>query len=310
MRLGVTVGLGLRSESVIDGLTERVKALASLGLATAWMPAGWGLDPLTALAVAGRDTSGIELGTAIMQTWPRHPVALAQQALTADDALRGRLTLGVGASHEVMMSQGLGLPFERPVRHTREYLAVLGPLLARQPARFRGEVFRVDAQLLTRDNGHVVPVLLAALGPAMLALAGAATSGTITSWAGPRTVADFVVPAISAAASEAGRPSPRVVVGLPIGLTTDPETLRGRLAGQTDFYESLPSYQALREREGVSALAELAIFGDEADLDAALRRLADGGATDFAAQLLPLDDETAMRTTRYLADRSATFATG
>ena len=107
-----------------------------------------------------------------------------------------------------------------------------------------------------------------------------------------------------------GRPAPRVVVGLPIGLTTDPEGLRDRLAGQTGFYESLPSYQALREREGVSALAELAIFGDEARLDAALRRLVDGGATDFAAQLLPLDQDTAARTTRYLADRSATFPTG
>lgn len=310
MQLGVTVGLGLRSESAIDGLAIRVETLASLGLATAWMPAGSGFDPLTALAVAGRGAAGIELGTAVMQTWPRHPAALAQQALTADDALRGRLTLGVGASHEVMMRHDLGLPFERPVRHTREYLAVLGPLLARQPARFRGEVFRVDTQLLTRDTGHVVPVLLAALGPAMLALAGTATNGTITSWAGPRTVADFVVPAISAAASAACRAAPRVVVGLPIGLTSDPETLRGRLAGQTDFYESLPSYQALREREGVSALAELAIFGDEAHLDAALRRLADGGATDFAAQLLPLDEDTAARTTRYLADRSATFTTG
>jgi 5,10-methylenetetrahydromethanopterin reductase len=305
VRIGITVGLGLRSEATIDDLTQRVQALASLGFASAWMPSGSGFDPLTALPVAGRGTTGIELGTAIMPTWPRHPAALAQQALTADDALHGRLTLGVGASHEVMMSRDLGLPFERPVRHTREYLAVLGPLLAREPVRFRGEVFGVDTRLLIRDNGHVVPVLLAAMGPAMLALAGTATTGTITSWAGPRTIADFAVPAITAAAAAAGRPAPRVVAGLPIALTSDPGALRARLAAQAGFYESLPTYQAARAREGVAALADLAIFGDEAHLDAALGRLADGGATDFAAQLLPLDEEVAARTTAYLADRAA-----
>jgi 5,10-methylenetetrahydromethanopterin reductase len=310
VRIGITVGLGLRSESTIDGLTERIETLAALGLATAWMPSGSGFDPLTALPVAGRGTAGIELGTAVMPTWPRHPAALAQQARTADDALRGRLTLGVGASHEVMMSHDLGLPFDRPVAHTREYLAVLGPLLAGKAARFEGDVFRVDTRLLIRDNGHVVPVVLAALGPAMLALAGTATTGTITSWAGPRTIADFIVPAITAAADAAGRPAPRVVVGLPIGLTGDPDGLRARLARHTGFYESLPTYQATRAREGVPALADLAIFGDEAHLDAALRRLADGGATDFAAQLLPLDENLAARTTRYLADRAGTPVTG
>jgi 5,10-methylenetetrahydromethanopterin reductase len=308
VQIGMTVGLGLRSESAIDGLAGRLEDLAALGFASAWMPAGSGFDPLTALAAAGRRTSGIELGTAIMPTWPRHPAALAQQALTADDALNGRLTLGIGASHEVMMSHDLGLPFDRPLRHTREYLAVLGPLLAREPALFRGDVFSVDTRLLIRGRGAAVPVILAAMGPAMLALAGTATTGTITSWAGPHSIADFVVPAIGAAAAAAGRPAPRVIVGLPIALTSDPDALRGRLAAQTGFYESLPTYQAARAREGVAALADLAIFGDEARLDAALGRLADGGATDFAAQLLPLDEDVAARTTSYLADRAAAFA--
>jgi F420-dependent oxidoreductase-like protein len=284
MRMGMTVGLGLRSETSVDGLAARLESLAAAGFASAWMPAGSGFDPLTALAAAGRGTS-----------------ALAQQALTADDALGGRLTLGVGASHEVMMSGELGLPFDRPLRHTREYLAVLAPLLAREPSRFRGEVFRVDTRLMIRGGGAAVPLVLAALGPGMLALAGAATTGTITSWAGPRTISDFVVPAISAAAAAAGRPSPRVIVGLPIALTSDPDALRARLAAQTGFYDSLPAYQATRAREGVAAVADLAIFGDEAYLDAALGRLADGGATDFAAQLLPLDEELAARTTSYLA---------
>ena len=226
MRIGMTVGLGLRSESTMDSLASRVEALAAQGFATVWMPCGSGFDPLTALPVAGRATAGIELGTAIMPTWPRHPAALAQQALTADDALRGRLTLGIGASHEVMMSHDLGIPFEQPARHTREYLSVLGPLLASEPACFRGEVFSVETQLLIRRGARVVPVLLAAMGPAMLRLAGAATTGTITSWTGPRTIADFIVPAISAAAQAAARPAPRIVVGLPIGLTADPDGLR------------------------------------------------------------------------------------
>ena len=302
MRLGITVGLGDRSETTIAGLAGRVRALEAQGFATVWMPTGAGFDPVTALAVAGQGTTAIELGTAVVQTWPRHPVALAQQALTAQAAADGRFTLGIGVSHQVMMTGGLGIPFDRPVRHTREYLRVLEPLLAGTPASVSGDVFNVHTELAVCHE-RAVPVLLAALGPAMLALAGAAATGTITSWAGPRTLAGHIVPAITAAAAEAGRPAPRVVAGLPIALTRDPDALRERLAAQAVFYESLPSYRAMLGKEGVAAPADVAILGDEPVLDAALGRLAAAGATDFAAQLLPIGGSHAARTVEYLASR-------
>lgn len=304
MRIGVTVGLGEHSETDICGLLKRVKELEARGFPTVWMPTGPGFDPVTALAVAGAQTSTIELGSAVVPTWPRHPVALAQQALTAQAAAGGRFTLGVGISHQVMMTGALGLPYDRPLRHIREYLEVINPLVGGSPVSFRGEVYNVSVELSVSNAVGAVPVVLAAMGPAMLRLAGTATAGTITSWVGPRTLADHIVPTIESAAAAAGRVAPRVVVGLPIALTHDPEQVRDRLADQAAVYATLPSYRAMLAREGAAGPADVALCGDEAALDAGLDRLRNAGATDFAAQLLPLGIESvAARTIEYLASR-------
>jgi F420-dependent oxidoreductase-like protein len=303
VKIGITVGLGARAERTIDGLADRARHLEDVGFDSIWMPTAFGMDALTAIAAFGRSTTRVELGTAVVPTFPRHPVVMAQQALTTQSAVGGRFTLGIGLSHKVMVEDGLGIPYERPAAHMREYLAVLAPLLAGQPVRVEGELYRVEAAVTVADAAPV-PLVVAAMGPAMLALAGRLADGTITSWVGPRTLGEHVVPTITAAAGDAGRPAPRVLVGLPIVLTGDPDAVRATLAEQAAWYGTLPAYRAVFDREGAAGPADVAIVGDEAALDAGLGRLADAGATDFVAQPLSAGPGSVERTLEYLAARA------
>jgi 5,10-methylenetetrahydromethanopterin reductase len=302
VKISVTVGLGARADSTIDGLVARAKQMEALGFHGIWMPTAFGFDAITALAVVGRETPRLEIGTAVVPTFPRHPVVMAQQALTAQACIGGRFTLGIGLSHKVMMEDQLGLPYEQPARHMREYLAVLAPLLRGEAASFKGELYRVEAGLTA--GAATVGLVVAAMGPAMLKLAGAMTDGTITSWVGPRTFAGHIVPAITAAAQEAGRPAPRIIAGLPIVLTDDADAAREQLAPQVAWYNTLPAYRAMLDREGVDNPVDVALIGDEAALDAALARLAEAGVTEFAAQVTSAGPGTAARTLEYLAGRA------
>jgi 5,10-methylenetetrahydromethanopterin reductase len=242
----------------------------------------FGLDALTALAVVGSQVPGIELGTAVVPTYPRHPVVLAQQALTVATAVGGRLALGIGLSHKIVIEDRYGLSFDRPARHMREYLSILLPLLEGQPADFRGETMRAAVTLTTPRPGRV-PVLLAALGPRMLELAGRRTDGTVLWMTGPATVRDYIVPAISKAAAEAGRPGPRVVCLLPVCVTDDPDGARARAARVFAIYGQLPSYRAMLDREGAEGPGDVAIVGSEDEVAAQIRALDQAGVTDFVA---------------------------
>ena len=279
------IGVSLREPSGPDpmsGLREQVRQAADEGFGSAWMNNIFGLDALTALAVAGNQVSGIELGTAVVPTYPRHPAALAQQALTAAAACGGRLVLGIGLSHKIVIEDMYGYDFGQPVRHMREYLAVLLPLLARRPASFTGVTVRANIGLTTPGEGRV-PVLLAALGTQMLRLAGQQADGTILWMTGPATVRDHVVPVITEAAAAAGRPAPRVVCMLPVCVTSDPDAARNRAARLFAIYGQLPSYRAMLDREGAAGPGDVAIVGDEDAVGAQISALAEAGVTDFVA---------------------------
>jgi F420-dependent oxidoreductase-like protein len=302
MEIGITVGLGSRSESTIDGLSERVEDAEKRGFASAWSTNAFGFDAMTALAAAARHTKTIELGTAVVPTYPRHPVVMAQQALTVQSASNGRFTLGIGLSHTTMITDALGLPFDSPAKHMREYLEVMNPLLEGRPATVDGDLYKVRARVTAGDVAPV-PVVVAALGPLMLRLAGALAAGTITSWVGPRTLDEYMVPRITKAAANAGRPAPRIVVGLPIGIASDPDAARAKFSPQVAGYGMLPSYRAMFDHEGVDDPAEVAIFGDEKELEMQLKRIEDAGATDFAAQVVSTEPGAASRTLEFLASR-------
>ena len=297
MRIGMMVG-----PRDIDGLVVRARELEEQGFDSLWMPNIFGLDAIGALTVTGRETERIELGTAVVPTYPRHPVAMAQQALTAQAASRGRFTLGIGLSHRFVIEDMFGLSFERPARHMRDYLGVLTPLLRGEEAKHGGETYRVHATLDV-PGASPVPLLLAAMGDRMLALAGAQADGTSLWMTGPATIADHIAPKLRASAERAGRDAPRIVAAFPIALTSDPDGARERVAASLAGYGSLPSYRAMLDREGAGGPGDLAILGDERALDAALDRLREAGVSDFSASIMPVDPDAAGRTLAYLISR-------
>ena len=257
---------------------------------------------LTVIAMAGMQTHRIELGTAVVPTYPRHPVALAQQALTAQVATGGRLTLGIGVSHRSTIEGWLGLPYNRPARHMEEYLSVLRPLLYESSVDFHGREFRVAGELQIPDADMVsCPVVMAALGPRMLEIAGRLADGAVTWMTGPATLEQHVIPLLREAAEAAGNPPPRVCVGMPIAVTDHPERARARADRLFQHYAALPSYRAMLERERVDGPGGIAIVGGEAAVEEQLRHLAEIGATDLLATIFPVDgSQTSATRTRAL----------
>jgi 5,10-methylenetetrahydromethanopterin reductase len=282
MRIGTSAAETGGDQAIVK-LTDQVRRAADDGFASVWMSNIFGLDALTSLAVAGSHVPGIELGTAVVPTYPRHPAVLAQQALTAALAVGpGRLMLGIGLSHKIVIEDMYGYSFDKPVQHMREYLSVLLPLLDGTPVSVDGSTLSAHIGLSTPRAGQV-PVLLAAMAPRMLNLAGEQTEGTVLWMTGPATVRDYVVPAISAAASAAGRPSPRVVCILPVCVTDDPAAARAGAEEGFAIYGQLPSYRAMLDKEGAAGPGDVAIVGDEDAVAAQILALADAGVTDFIA---------------------------
>ncbi|HLS79766.1 MAG TPA: LLM class F420-dependent oxidoreductase [Nocardia sp.] len=296
------IGILLNEHPGPDSLrlfTDELRRAADEGFDSAWLPHVFGLDALTALAVAGSRVPEIPIGTAVVPTYPRHPGALAQQARSTALAVGpGRLTLGIGLSHKIVIENMFGYDFSRPVRHMREYLEVLTPLLEGNPVSYTGET--VTANLaLTVPGEERVPVLVAALGEQMLKLAGRATDGTILWMTGPTTIRDHIAPTITTAATAAGRPAPRIVCALPVQVTDNPDTARERAGKVFKMYGTLPSYRAMMDREGVAGPADMAIIGTEDQVAERIRGVFDAGATEFVGIVYDNGDD-APRTRKLL----------
>lgn len=305
MRISTTVGLQLDGPQSLDDIIDEVRHVADLGLAGAWWSQNFGWDALTAVTVAGRSVPSLPLlGTAVVPTYGRHPLALAGQALTTQAAIGGRLTLGVGPSHAPIIEGALGIPFDRPARHTRQYLSALVPLLHGEAVDVQGDMVRATGQLPVPGSPAPV-VLLAALGPVMLRIAGELADGTVVTWATERSLDRHVVPRITAAADAAGRPRPQVVNSLPIAVTDDPDAARTWVAERFGAANGLPSYRAMLDLEGVDGVDELVVAGDEENVRRALGRLADAGTTEFIAVPFGSVDQVS-RTLELLADAAAT----
>jgi F420-dependent oxidoreductase-like protein len=286
------IGLGLDMKGTIDEVVERARTLAATGVESLWSSQLFGWDTLTALAVVGREVPHVALGTAVVPVHPRHPMTLAAQALTVQSACGGRLTLGIGLSHQVVVEGVWGGSFSRPVRYMDEYLSILVPLLHGGQVSFRGEDLRTNTVAPLDVTGTTPPpVVVAALGPTMLRLAGRRTEGTVTWMVGPQTLARHIVPTITAAASEAGRDTPRVVVTLPVCVTDDPDAARARAERKFALYGQLPSYRAMLDREGAVSPGDVALVGDEDAVTAGIKRIEDAGATEFSGAVYGSPDE-------------------
>lgn len=278
MRLGITVaGAPVRD---FNSIVQRVIDAEKDGFDTIWFNWAAAGEPLTAMAVAGRETSRIELMTAIAVTYTRHPSLMAQQALIANAACDGRLTLGIGPSHRPSMER-LGIDYDRAAVHTREYVSVLKALIDNQNVDFHGEFYNVETQLQI-PWAPPCQVVVAALAPRMLRMAGELADGTVTWMVGLETMKQHIIPRITAAADAAGRPAPRICIGLPVTVTDDVAAARAKAAESFGFYGNLPAYKRVLDIEG-GGPEDVLVCGNEDQVADQLRAFAAAGATEFNA---------------------------
>jgi F420-dependent oxidoreductase-like protein len=287
MRIGLSGGAASAARMV-----EQVKKAEAAGYSSLWYPSAIGIDPLAVMAMAGAATERIELGTSILPTYMCHPTLMANRALATSLAMdRPGFTLGVGPSHQPIVEGMLGLSYDHPGRHTEEYLQVLAPLLRGEAVRFEGEEYRVNSPG-RGEPAHRVPLLLAALGPRLLRIAGELADGTILWMGNARAIETHVSPRIRRAAEAAGRPEPRIVAGLPIAVHDDVDEARATAGRMFANYGELPNYQRLLAHGGIPGPADAAIVGDEASVTAQIQALFDAGATDFWAAIFPVGDDS------------------
>lgn len=294
MRIGVMIGPE-RGDTArkIKRLIGDIEWAEAAGFPTAWIPQiPNDLDALQMVSLLGTRTERIELGTAVVPLQAQHPVALARQALTAHAITGGRLALGIGPSHHWIVTDMLGLPYEKPAAYTRDYLEVLRAALdGPGPVDVENETFTVHNP---NDVGAVspLPVLVAALGPVMLRIAGERTDGTVLWMADERAVGDHVVPKITKAAEDAGRKAPRVVAGIPVclcepGRADEAKQRANRILGEAEIS---PNYQRILDYGDATDIGDLCAVGDENAIRARFQSFADAGATDLSVRLLPIGD--------------------
>lgn len=321
MRVGLMVGSDKERSRAdrLTGLLDDGKTAERQGFASFWIPQVPGyLDAMTAVALLGSVTERIEIGTAVVPIQTRHPVIMAQQALTTQVACRGRFTLGLGPSHHWIITDQLGLPYDRPARLVRDYLDVLTAACAGPgTADVENATYRVHSPVDITD-AYDMPVLVAALGPTMLRIAGQRAGGTILWMADERAIGDYVVPTITKAANDAGRSDIRVVAGVPIALCSADEvdharTYAGEVLGHADFS---PNYVRLLEHGDAGDVGDTMAAGDEAAVAARLRSYRDAGVTDLAARVVPLGHDpqqrlkSRIRSQEFVASLAAEFASG
>jgi len=278
-----------------NDLTETAATANEQGFGSLWIPQVFGIDTLTAIALAGATVPDITFATAVVPTYPRHPQMLAQQALTVNAIIGDRLVLGIGPSHKPVVEGSWGISFDKPIRHLREYLEVLMPLLHDKKVRFKGESLSTNADI--SFDGPAPKVMMAALGPQLLKVTGRLADGTILWMTGPKTIAEHSAPTITAAAAEAGRPAPEVIAGFPVSVTDGSDEAnngaREYAAKAFAVYGQLPSYRAMLDREGYEGPADIAIIGSAGQVEERIRSLADTGVTTFAASEFGNSDQRA-----------------
>jgi F420-dependent oxidoreductase-like protein len=294
MRIGLMVGPERgRYGTKVSRMCADAQWADDAGLASIWIPQiPDEFDALTVATLVGSTTTRIEIGTAVVPIQPRHPIALAQQALSVQAVCAGRLTLGLGVSHHWIIDEMLGLPYDRPALSMRAYLDVLDAAL-RGPGTVdvHNEEFSVHYPLDVTDIA-TTPVLLAALGPLMLRLAGERTDGTILWMADERAIGSHIAPAINAAAAAVGRPAPRIIAGIPVCLCRDDEveTAIQRANRLLSEAEISPNYQRLLEHGDARTVGDIMAVGSESAIEKRLRSFEDAGATDFSIRVVPIGE--------------------
>ena len=301
MRIGLTGG-----GSTVDKVVQQAVQAEADGFSSLWYASLVTGDPLVAIALAGRETSRIELGTAVLQTYPCHPLLQANRVASVVDAMRRPgFTLGIGPSHEPLIRGVFGLSYDHPGRSTEEYVRILTAALRGETVDFDGADWSAHTAGRMARVAHPVPVLVSALGPRLLRVAGELADGTVLWMAPPRAIETHIAPRVRAAAAAAGRPAPRIVAGLPVAVHDDEAEARSAAAASSTMYAGMAAYRRILELGGAASPADAAIVGNERSVRAQLQGLLDAGATDIWAAVFPAGDDKAKslrRTTELLEE--------
>jgi F420-dependent oxidoreductase-like protein len=283
--------------ATVDKVIRQAKQAEADGFTSLWYASLVTGDPPVAMAIAGRETSRIELGTAVLQTYPCHPLLQANRAASVVDAMgRPGFTLGIGPSHEPLIRGVFGLSYDHPGRSTEEYVRILTGVLRGDTVDFDGKDWAAHTGGRAATPAHPVPVLVSALGPRLLRVAGEVADGAVLWMAPPRAIETHVAPKIHASASTAGRPAPRIVAGLPVAVHDDEAEARAAAVVHSTAYAGMANYERILEIGNASSPADAAIVGDEASVRAQLQSLLDAGANDIWAAVFPVGDDRDART--------------
>ncbi|MFE6224856.1 TIGR03564 family F420-dependent LLM class oxidoreductase [Streptomyces sp. NPDC057854] len=298
MTLGVTLSSTNR-QLPLDETVRLAREARDAGLRSAWFGQSFAYDSPMLAALVGREVPGLHVGTAALPVFGRHPLLVSSQAQTAQAATGGRYHLGLALGTRHLTESAFGLPYERPIGLLREFLTALRPLLDSGEADFHGELLTATTPYPATVPGArpPVPVLVAAMGPQALRVSGELADGILPFLAGPRALAEHIVPAVTAAATAAGRPAPRVVALVPAVVTDDPDGVRRRAAEALALYERIPSYRRVLDLSGAGRAADLAVLGDEETVAAEVRRYYEAGATEVVVTATDLGGEDARRRT-------------
>lgn len=281
MRIGIN-GSGLLANPDLAAFKADLSSAEADGFGSYWLAQTGGVDSLTVLAAHGDTGSALEVGTAVIPTWPTHPQVLAGQALTTHAAVGERLVLGIGLAHQPSVTGYWKLTWERPVRQMMDYLDILLPLMAGDEVNHDGYFWSYQGSI-PRFGDAVPKVMVAALGEQMLRLAGSRTDGTILWCVGPKTIAQHIAPKLNDAAENADRETPSIVCSLPVWVTNNPQPARDFIAEILSIYAELPSYRAMLDIEGLHGLGDLSLVGSADEVADGIGRIAESGATDFTA---------------------------
>ena len=294
MLIGLTGG-----GASVDRVVRQAKEAEADGFSALWYASIVTGDPLVAMAIAGRETSTIELGTAVLQTSPCHPLLQANRVSSVVDAMgRPGFTLGIGPSHEPVIRGAFGMSYDHPGRSTDEYLQILTALLRGENVDFDGSDWSAHTAGRAVPPSHPVPVLLSALGPRLLRVAGEHADGTVLWMAPARAIETHVAPKLHAAAAAAGRPAPRIVAGLPVAVHDDIAEARAAASASSSMYAQMENYTRILEIGGAGTPADAAIVGNESSVTSQLQSLLDAGATDIWAAVFPVGDDRRASTRR------------
>jgi F420-dependent oxidoreductase-like protein len=304
MSVGVLVAAE-KTENSIDNLIEQTRQAAEAGIRSVWFSQQVENDAISVAALAGSAVPEVTVGTSVVPIFPRNPLVLGGQAQTAQAATHGRFVLGLGLGAKSILEPLYGTSYPPPIRHLREYLTVLRQMFAGEQVAFDGEIIRVHPSWPTILPGSAsIPLLVAAMGPQALRVTGELADGTLPFLAGPKALAQEIVPVITKAAETAGRPSPRIVAFVPAFVTDDVDAVREIAAGPLSGYDSVPSYRRIIDAEGVAGAAEIAVIGDEKVVAAAIQRYYDAGATEVVITQagIPITEEQRLRTWQLLGE--------